>query len=275
MQSTIIGFIGGGNMSTSLMSGLVESGFDKSAIWVADRNTHKLERLANEFHIKTSSSTIEVAAIADVLVLGVKPQDMKAVCLEIRDIVGTRKPLIVSIAAAIQTSHFERWLGNRLPIVRCMPNTPALLRAGATGLYANGRVSEEQRSRAESLLRAVGITVWVDHEHDLEIVAALSGSGPAYFFLIMEALQEGAKSLGLSEDTAKILTLQTALGAARMALESNISLEELRTKVASKGGTTEKALSTLESGGIRELIKKALTAARDRSLEISKHFAED
>lgn len=271
MNNETISFIGAGNMSTSLISGLVQSGLSPKNIWVSDRNKDKLQRLA-PLNIHTSNSNPEVAKQAEVLVLAVKPQDMEALIKEIRESILERKPLIVSLAAGIHTEHLERWFGNHLAIVRAMPNTPALLRVGATGLYANAKVADEQKSLAESLLRAVGITIWVDHERDIDLVAALSGSGPAYFFLVMEALQQGAEALGLSSDKAKLLTLQTALGAARMALESDISLSELRQKVASKGGTTERALSVLETGGIRLLLRKALEAARDRAVELSHNF---
>lgn len=162
-----------------------------------------------------------------------------------------------------------------MAIVRAMPNTPALLGVGATGLYANLRVSEEQKNQAETLLRAVGITQWVNHEHEMDNITALSGSGPAYFFLMMEALQQGAVKLGLSDSMARLLTLQTALGAARMALESEVDLKELRRRIASPGGTTEKALMALEEGGIRSLFENALQKAKERSIEISQQFDKE
>jgi len=275
MENALIGFIGGGNMANSLINGLVDSDFDPAHIWVVDRNPNKLEQLAARFNVKTSTSAREVVQKTNVVVLGVKPQDMEALCIDIREILSERQTLIVTLAAGLQTRHYEHWFQAHLPIVRAMPNTPALLRCGATGLYSNARVNEEQKNLAESLLRTVGITVWVDHEQEIDSITALSGSGPAYFFLMMEALQQGAQKLGLSEKVAKILTLQTALGAARMALESELSLEKLRMKVASKGGTTEKALGVLENGGLRELMSKALKAAKDRAVEISHHFDKD
>lgn len=275
LNETLLGFIGGGNMTQSLISGLKESGFPPNNILVADRHEEKLRKLALQFGVQTNPSNLQVASLSDVLVLAVKPQDMHAVALELKETLKTRPPLIVSIAAGIKTSRLEHWLGSHIPIVRAMPNTPALLRAGATGLYANAKVSDEQKSLAESLLRAVGITVWAPHENDMEIIAALSGSGPAYFFLFMEALQQGAEKLGLSHNAARLLTLQTALGAARMALESSEDLEKLRKRVSSKGGTTEQALNALEAGNIRDLLQKALEAAKNRSIEISHHFDQD
>lgn len=272
MQSSVISFIGGGHMATSLITGLIDSKFDKSKIWVSDLNEEKRERFKSELHIHVADSNIQASEKADVLVLAIKPHDMKAVAQEIKSIVDRRLPLIISIAAGVKTEQLNRWFGAALPIVRAMPNTPALLRAGATALYANSKTTEEQSSLAESILRAVGVTVWVAHEHEMDTVTALSGSGPAYFFLIMEALQEAAESLGLSSNAAKILTLQTALGASRMALESDISLEALVERVASPGGTTEKGLEALEKGGIKDLLKIALKAAKDRSEEISRKF---
>jgi pyrroline-5-carboxylate reductase len=273
MKKPIIGFIGGGNMTQSLISGLIESGIDPKQIWVSDRNDSKLNYLSTQFGIHTDLKNQKIAQESEVLILAVKPQDMHVVADELKEFFTKNSlkeiPLFISIAPGIQTDVLERWLNFPAALVRAMPNTPALLRAGATGLYANSQVSDEQRNLAESLLRAVGITVWVNHEHDMDTVTALSGSGPAYFFLMMEALQQGAESLGLSNTMARLLTLQTALGAARMALESDINLEELRKKIASPGGTTERALNTLETGGIRDLFKKALISAKDRSLEIS------
>lgn len=274
-KQPIIAFMGCGNMAQSLISGLVESGFERSHIWATDRNTDKRQHVKSEFGIQTESDNIKAAKLADILILAVKPKDMHSLATELKDVISTETLLTISIATGIQTHHLERWIGSHVSIVRAMPNTPALLRVGATGLYANPRVTEEQKNIAESLLRAVGITVWVDHEQEMDIIAALSGSGPAYFFLMMEALQHSATALGLSNTTARLLTLQTALGAARMALESDINLEALRKKVASPGGITERALQNLESGGIRALFNNALTVAKERSIEISQIFNKE
>jgi pyrroline-5-carboxylate reductase len=271
-KDTTIGFIGAGHMTLSLVSGLVESGIKPNQIWVSDRNESKLKALSTQFGVNTESTNQAIAKAVRVLVLSVKPKDMQAVCLELQSLVQERMPLIISLAAGILTSQLARWLGANTAIVRAMPNTPALLRVGATGLYANTRSSEEQKNLAESLMRAVGVTVWVNHEHDMDIITALSGSGPAYFLLMMEWLQKGAEELGLSTNAARLLTLQTSLGAARMAMESDISLEELRKRIATPGGTTEAALKTLEAGGFRTLLKKTLEAAKTRSEEISHLF---
>lgn len=258
-------------MATSIITGLINSGYNRDKICVADPNPEKLQRLKTQLQIQTYNSNNQAAEKANILVLAVKPQDLKKVADEIRGVLTQHPPLLISIAAAITTDKLKQWFGS-LPIVRAMPNTPALLRAGATALYAGGKVSEEQKSLAESLMRGVGVTVWVAHEHDMDTVTALSGSGPAYLFLIMEALQQAAEGLGLPKETAKILTLQTALGASRMALESDIPIDKLIERVASPGGTTEKGLATLEEGGIRELLKKTLENAKARALEISQHF---
>lgn len=241
LQDSTLGFIGGGHMATSLIIGLLESGFDKKNIVVADPNPDKRQKLA-ALGIQTMDSDSAVATKADIVIFAVKPKDMRNAVLEVKQGLKDKSILIISIAAGILTETIERWLGHPAAIVRAMPNTPALLRAGATALYSNARVVEDQRNLAESILRGVGITIWVNHEHDMDTVTALSGSGPAYFFLLMEALQEAGESLGLPNNTAKLLTLQTALGAARMALESEIPVQALIEKVASKGGRQNKPL---------------------------------
>lgn len=272
IDKSVIGFIGAGNMTRSLISGLIESGIKPNKILVSDRNEEKRIYFSNQFKVNVHDSNEKLAGLSDVLVLAIKPKDTRALTQTLKETVQLRKPLILSVVTGIQTEHLEEWLGSHVAIVRAMPNSPALLRVGATGLYANTRVTEDQKSLAESLMRAVGITVWVNHEHDLDIIAALSGSGPAYFYLVMEALQQSAESLGLPKKTSQLLTVQTALGAARLALESDDDLAELRQHVTSKGGITEKALDILENGEIRLLFKKALMAAKDRSIEIGHQF---
>ncbi len=274
-KQPVVVFIGAGNMAQSLISGLVKSGFDRSHIQVTDRHSENLQHFANLFGIQTHLSNIEASRSADILVLSVKPQDMQALMLELKGEFQKNKPLLISVSAGIHTDHLEHWLETKTAIVRAMPNAAALLGMSATGLYANSRVTEEQKNLAESLLRAVGITVWMNHEHDLDVVTALSGSGPAYFFLMMETLQQSAEKLGLPTHTARLLTLQTALGAARMTLESDTPLEELRKKITSKGGTTEQALNKLETGGFRSLIQSALQAAKERSIEIGHLFDKE
>jgi pyrroline-5-carboxylate reductase len=212
---------------------------------------------------------------ASVVVLAVKPQLLQQVCNELSAHLVGKSRLIVSIAAGIRCNTLSKWLNSELPIVRCMPNTPAMLQVGATGLFATSNVSSEQRDQAERILRAVGITLWVDSESDIDSVTAVSGSGPAYYFLVMEAMQAAAEKLGLPEDTAKLLTLQTALGAARMALESQDDPATLRQKVTSPGGTTEQAILSFEENGLRDLFEKAMSAARDRSISLSEQLDKD
>lgn len=264
-----ITFIGAGNMARSLIVGLLQ---DKAqvALRVADPDQHQLDAIRQHWpEVMATTNNLEAIQGADVVVLAVKPQIMREVAQGLAAQVQRSHPLIVSVAAGIRESALNGWLGGNLPLVRCMPNTPALVQAGATGLYANANVSEAQRSLAESILRAVGITLWFDEEDKLDAVTAVSGSGPAYFFLVMEAMQTVAEKLGIEAEDAKLLVIQTALGAARLALESGEQPAELRRKVTSKGGTTEAALKVLNEGGLPALFEQALAAAANRSRELA------
>jgi len=196
------------------------------------------------------------------------------VCRGLSAAVGRQKPLIVSVMAGIREQSIQQWLGGEVPLVRAMPNTPVMIQSGAIVLHATPEASPDQRDRAETLLRAGGLTRWVEREEEMDAVTALSGSGPAYFFLLMEILEQAGAELGLDSESARLLTIQTALGAARMAMESSDSPRELRERVTSPGGTTERALDVLEAGGIRELVTRAVSAARTRSEELSKLLAE-
>ncbi|MGZ5049576.1 MAG: pyrroline-5-carboxylate reductase [Methylobacter sp.] len=272
MNTKKIGFIGGGNMASSLISGLIASGHDPEQIWVSDVNADALAALKEQLQVHTTADNDEVINAVDVVVLAVKPQIMAAVAQAAAPAIQRKNPLVVSIAAGISQSSLSRWLGADIAIVRCMPNTPALVLTGATGLHANDKVTEEQCDLAENILRAVGIALWVGDEAELDAVTAVSGSGPAYYFLLMEAMEKAALELGLSQDTARLLVQQTALGAAKIALESAESPEQLRKRVTSPGGTTQRAIETFEQGGFTELVAKALHAARDRSIEMSKQM---
>jgi pyrroline-5-carboxylate reductase len=212
---------------------------------------------------------------SDVVVLAVKPQVLRDVCLHIADTVQSKRPLIVSVAAGIRISDIDRWLGDGNAIVRTMPNTPALVQCGATGLYANPLVDEHQREVAERIMRAVGLTQWLENEALMDAVTALSGSGPAYIFLVIEALEEAGRKLGLSEEGSRVLALQTAFGAAKMALESSEPAAELRRRVTSPGGTTERAIGILEEGELRGLFEKALSGARDRAQELAEELGAE
>jgi pyrroline-5-carboxylate reductase len=271
MKTTKIGFIGGGNMATSLINGLVASGHDPRRLWVSDINPETLANLSANLGINVSHDNLEVIPAVDVVVLAVKPQILAKVAEEICPCLHPNQ-MVVSIAAGITITSLNNWLCAETPIVRCMPNTPALVLTGATALYANDKVSPEQRDLAETILRAVGIALWVEHESDLDAVTAVSGSGPAYYFLLMEAMEKAAVEMGLSEATARLLVQQTALGAAKIALESPESPGELRRRVTSPGGTTQRAIETFEHGGFTDLVSKALHAARDRSVEMSQQM---
>jgi pyrroline-5-carboxylate reductase len=268
-KPTTITFIGAGNMARSLIVGLLQDQANV-VLRVADPDEHQLDAIRKHWpEVATTTDNLEAMQGADVVVLAVKPQIMRNVTENLASNAQLSRPLFVSIAAGIREEALNRWLGGNQAIVRCMPNTPALVQAGATGLYANQHVSDSQRSAAESLLRAVGITVWFDDETQLDAVTAISGSGPAYFFLVMEAMQAAAAQLGLRPEEAHLLIVQTALGAAKLALESDDLPGELRQKVTSKGGTTEAALNVLTTGGLHELFAQALQAAASRSRELA------
>jgi len=272
MKTNKIGFIGGGNMASSLISGLIASGHAPEQIWVSDINPDTLTALKHDLKVNTSANNDEVINSVDVVVLAVKPQTLGAVAQSIAALVQQKQSLVVSIAAGINQNSLSRWLGADTAIVRCMPNTPALVLTGATALHANDKVTAEQCDLAENILRSVGIALWVEDEAELDAVTAVSGSGPAYFFLLMEAMEKAALELGLTQETARLLVQQTALGAAKIALESAESPEQLRKRVTSPGGTTQQAIETFEQGGFTELVAKALHAARDRSIEMSKQM---
>lgn len=272
MSTATIGFIGGGNMAASIIGGLLTSGVDARQLRAGDPSKESLDRLASLGPITTSQDNLDIIPGCDVLVMAVKPQLMKVVCAGIADTVQASKPLIISIAAGVTSDSLNHWLGGNLAIVRCMPNTPALLRCGATGLFANTAVSEIQRQQAQQILDAVGLALWVEQESELDAVTAVSGSGPAYFFLMMEAMQASGEALGLSPDVAKQLSQQTALGAARMALESDVDVAELRRRVTSPKGTTERAITIFEDGGFRALVQQALQGAADRADELGREL---
>jgi pyrroline-5-carboxylate reductase len=272
MKTNKIGFIGGGNMASSLINGLIASGHAPEQIWVSDINPDTLTTLKKQLNVNTSANNDDVINAVDVVVLAVKPQTLGAVAQNIAAPIQQKKSLVVSIAAGINQNSLSRWLGADTAIVRCMPNTPALVLTGATALHANDKVTAEQCDLAENILRSVGIALWVENESELDAVTAVSGSGPAYYFLLMEAMEKAALELGLSQETARLLVQQTALGAAKIALESAESPEQLRKRVTSPGGTTQRAIETFEQGGFTELVSKALHAARDRSIEMSKQM---
>lgn len=275
-----IAFVGGGNMATSLIGGLIKAGHSATAILVAEPSPERRSYLQQQFQVQTTDSNHDVAT-ADAMVLAVKPQVMQTVLSELSPALVQHKPLLISVAAGLRIHTLQRWasgyLNNNaqnqsdnlpaetLPIVRCMPNTPSLVGAGASGLFANEATTDAQRNVAESLLRGSGLALWVQTEKDLDAVTALSGSGPAYYFAFMEAMQNAGEQLGLPAKTARLLTLETAFGAAKMALESNDDPGELRRKVTSPNGTTEQALNVFNANGLNNIVQQAMQAAAQRA----------
>ncbi len=274
MKDATIGFIGGGNMAGSLIGGLIADHVDPGRIWVSEPDGGRLRQLADTFGVNTTGNNAELVAAVDTVVLAVKPQSMKEVCAALADAVQTKRPLLISVAAGIRIDAIQRWLGANPAIVRAMPNTPALVQCGATALCASPQVNNAQRETAEGIMRAVGLALWLEQEEQMDAVTALSGSGPAYFFLVMEAMEKAGLALGLTRDTARLLTLQTAFGAAKVALESREEMALLRQRVTSPGGTTERAVGILQQGGLETLFAQALTGARDRSRELAELLGE-
>ena len=272
MKTKKIGFIGAGNMASSLINGLIASGQEPENIWITDINPDTLSNLTKNFAVNIAKSNDELVKTVDVVVLAVKPQVLRSVAEQISTVIAEHQVLVVSIAAGINQTSLAQWLGADTAIVRCMPNTPALVQTGATALHANANVNEEQRDLAENILRAVGISLWLENEADLDAVTAVSGSGPAYFFLLMEAMETAALELGLNEQQARLLILQTALGAAKIALESSESPAKLRQRVTSPGGTTQAAIQHFEQGGFSDLVIQAIHAANNRSVSMAKEL---
>ncbi|MDH5543950.1 MAG: pyrroline-5-carboxylate reductase [Gammaproteobacteria bacterium] len=275
MNKDNIGFIGAGNMSASLLGGLIADGADPGKLWVSDIDNNQLNKFESRFGVRTVVDNAALIDKVDAVVLAVKPQVFKDVAKQIAGAVEKSQPLVISVAAGIRTKDMQRWLGQNVAIVRTMPNTPALVQTGATGLFANHLVKSEQRILAENIMRAVGVALWVEDEYQMDIITALSGSGPAYFFYVMEAMERAANTLGLSESTARLLTIQTALGAAKLAMESSDEPAILRNRVTSPGGTTEQAIRTLRENGLEEIFSKALKAAADRAAELAQQYGAD
>lgn len=263
-----IAIIGAGNMGSSLLGGLINKNYAAGQLWATDSDAEKLHSLKQQFKIHTTTNNVEAVKTADVVIFAVKPQILQDVSEELASSIQKGNPLIISIVSGIRETNIQKWLGGGIPIVRTMPNTPALIGCGASALYANQYVSAQQRQLAESILCAVGIVVWLEEEQLIDAVTAVSGSGPAYFFLVIEALLNAAEKLGLTAETARLLVLQTAYGAARMALESNKQVVELRRNVTSPGGTTEQAIRVFEEKNIRGIFLEALQAAANRAREL-------
>ena len=266
-----IAFIGAGNMAISLLRGLVNNGMSASNLIAADPSDDQRAR-AEAIGVRTEAENNTAIRGADIIVVAVKPQIAGQVLKSLDTV--SKSQLVISIAAGISLDSLQSWLPNGQPIVRCMPNTPALVGAGMTGLYANDQVDSEHRQAAEHVLQAAGEVVWVPNETLLDAVTAVSGSGPAYFFLLMEHMAKAGTALGLDPETSRTLTVQTALGAALMAQQSAEPLATLRQNVTSPGGTTEAAINTMLEHGIPATIASALQAAQQRSVELAKEFGD-
>ena len=273
-MTPFIGFIGAGNMASSLLSGLVQQGIPGAQLGAADPDPDKRASVGRIEGLLATSDNAAIARRADVLVLAVKPQSLEPVCRGLADALTDREPVVISIAAGIPVTTLMRWLGRELPLVRAMPNTPAMLGLGTTGLFATAKVTPSQRSMTDQLFRGVGQVHWLEAEADLDLVTALSGSGPAYFFLFMEALADGARELGMPAELARALTIQTAVGAAHMAQDSGQDLAELRRQVTSPGGTTEQGLTVMEREGVRRMAREALMAAQARAVSLAHELGD-
>jgi pyrroline-5-carboxylate reductase len=264
-----IAFIGGGNMARSLIGGLLSQGVDPVGLRVAEPVATLRDALAADFGVRAFERAAQAAGSARVWLLAVKPQVMRAVCEELRDSATGQRPLVISIAAGVTATQLERWLGAGQAVIRAMPNTPSLIGQGVTGLFATPGVSATQRDLAASLLRTGGPTVWIDDESLMDAVTAVSGSGPAYVFLLAEAMQAAAERHGLPPGTARLLVRQTIAGAAAMLAQSGEPAAELRRRVTSPGGTTEAAIGSFQHDGFERLVERAIEAATQRGRELS------
>lgn len=264
-------FIGGGNMASALLGGLLQQGYPAAQIGVVDINAKQRDRIKHQFNVEATGTLAEGIANSgeastSVIVLAIKPQQLAIVARELAPLLSDQ--LVISIAAGIRAKDISRWMGAYGRVVRAMPNTPALIRAAVTGLYALPAVDEEGRGHAESILRAVGSVLWCEQEELLDVVTAVSGSGPAYVFYFMEAMQQAALELGLSKDQARQLSVETFLGAAKLAFESEEDAAMLRARVTSPSGTTERAIASLENDDVRSAITRAVNRSYQRSREL-------
>ncbi len=270
MQLTRIALIGAGNMAAALIGGLRASGFDPTRIVASDRVPEQLGKLREKFGVGTFVNNVQAVAGANLVILAVKPQHLAAVATELAPAVAAERPIVLSIAAGIRIESIRSWLGGYASIARAMPNRPALLGKGITGLFASAAIDRPARAAVERVLRAVGEVVWVEREELLDAVTAVSGSGPAYFFLLIELLAEAARELGLSAQAARLLAIETAYGAGCMAHEPGSDPAQLRVEVTSPGGTTAAALAVLENADLRGIVRRAVNAAFRRSAELAK-----
>ncbi len=272
-NSSTIGFIGAGNMAYALISGLINNDFPAENIAVSDLSSELLSQRKTEFNLKVFTDNTDLVNNCDIIVLAVKPQVLFDVCDQIKNDISD-KHLIISIAAGIRSHDINRWLGKGRAIVRTMPNTPALLGKGITGMFANEEVSDEQKTNSEDIINAVGSSIWVESEDMVDAVTAVSGSGPAYFFLMIESMTKAGMALGLDEESANKLSIETALGAAMMAKNSSDNVYELRAKVTSPNGTTQAAIESFQDQDFEVVVSHALRAAYDRASELAQELGD-
>ena len=269
-----LAFIGGGNMARSIIGGLVSSGWPVDRVRVSDPSRSQRDFLEDEFNLSCFEDNGQCVETAETVILAVKPQVLRQALDSIRDPLVARQPLLISIAAGIRSTTIARWVGEEIPIVRVMPNTPALVNCGISGMMANPLASDQQKRDAEQIMRAVGEIVWVDSDEDIDTVTGISGSGPAYFFKLMEIMIQTGVQHGLDGPTAGKLALQTALGAAKLALDSEHGPDELRRQVTSPGGTTEAAIRAMEDRDIDATFSSGITAAIVKSDDLAKTLGE-
>ncbi|MCX7169526.1 MAG: pyrroline-5-carboxylate reductase [Proteobacteria bacterium] len=272
-----ITFLGGGNMANALIGGMRKQGFSVAAMQVVEPVEKNREKLTEEFGVRCCAAVDAAALSCEVLILAVKPQQIKnalePLTGQFRDHLVNQ--LVVSVAAGLRLTDISRWLGGYQQLVRCMPNTPALIGAGLTGLFASNAVGREGRDTAEKIMGAVGITLWIDTEEQMDAVTAVSGSGPAYVFYFIEALEQAAQALGFDVATARIMAIETFVGAAKLAEQSHVPVSLLRERVSSKGGTTEAALNSFNASGISAAILKGVQAAVARGRELGDEIGRD
>jgi len=272
-NKTVIGFIGAGNMAYALIKGLLNNGFDANQINISDPNEELLLNRESELKVTTYSDNTSLLSNSDIIFFAVKPQVLSSVCLELKGVVKS-KHLFVSIVAGIRSSDINRWLGGNFALIRTMPNTPALFQSGVTGLFANKVVDNEQKTLVESILSSVGECFWVNEEKLIDAITAISGSGPAYFFLLMESMKQAGMALGLDEETANSLSIQTAYGASLMANKTGKDSRTLRTEVTSPNGTTQSAIESFQDQNFEGIVANATRAAYDRARELSNELGD-
>ena len=267
-NKTVIGFIGAGNMAYALINGLLNNGYNSKNIKASDPNNELLQKREAELNITTFSNNSSLIEVCDIIVFAVKPQVISEVCLELREKIKPNH-LFISIVAGIRVNDINRWLGGNYSLVRTMPNTPALMQHGVTGLFPNELVNDEQKALVTTILSSVGDCFWVDEERLIDAITAISGSGPAYFFLLMQSMTQAGMALGLDEKTAKELSIQTGLGASLMATKSGMDPRTLRTNVTSPNGTTQAAIEYFQDQNFEGMVANATRAAFDRARELS------